>query len=113
MSSVSHAITRLNAALSGRYAIERELGEGGMTVVFVRAGQGWEVAHDHTSTLPGAWRSRGCGARHRWVDTHKWDAIIEAQPSNAISKLGCTVYRQSTPAVSGVWRSTAVSSSAA
>ncbi len=24
-------VTRLNAALSGRYAIERELGEGGMT----------------------------------------------------------------------------------
>ena len=24
-------ITRLNAALEGRYAIERELGEGGMT----------------------------------------------------------------------------------
>ncbi len=28
--SDSHAITRLNAALEGRYAIERELGEGGM-----------------------------------------------------------------------------------
>ena len=27
---MSDAITRLNAALEGRYAIERELGEGGM-----------------------------------------------------------------------------------
>ncbi len=28
-------ITRLNAALSGRYAIERELGEGGMVTVYL------------------------------------------------------------------------------
>jgi micrococcal nuclease len=27
---------------------------GAMTIVFVRTGQGWKVAHDHTSTLPGA-----------------------------------------------------------
>jgi len=27
---MSEAITRLNAALEGRYSIERELGEGGM-----------------------------------------------------------------------------------
>jgi len=27
---MSEAITRLNTALEGRYAIERELGEGGM-----------------------------------------------------------------------------------
>ena len=30
---MSDAITRLNAALEGRYAIERELGEGGMATV--------------------------------------------------------------------------------
>ena len=36
---MSDPITRLNAALEGRYAIERELGEGGMATVWV----GWTV----------------------------------------------------------------------
>ncbi len=31
------AATRLNAALEGRYAIERELGEGGMATVYLAA----------------------------------------------------------------------------
>jgi len=30
---MSDAVSRLNAALEGRYAIERELGEGGMATV--------------------------------------------------------------------------------
>jgi hypothetical protein len=30
---MSDAVARLNAALEGRYAIERELGEGGMATV--------------------------------------------------------------------------------
>ena len=32
---MSDAIARLNAALEGRYAIERELGEGGMAMVYL------------------------------------------------------------------------------
>ncbi len=32
---MSDAITRLNAALGGRYAIERELGEGDMATVYL------------------------------------------------------------------------------
>ena len=35
---MSDPITRLNAALEGRYAIERELAEGGLATVY-RAGQ--------------------------------------------------------------------------
>ena len=32
---MSDAVTRLNAALEGRYSIEREIGEGGMATVYL------------------------------------------------------------------------------
>ena len=32
---MSDPVTRLNAALEGRYAIDRELGEGGMATVYL------------------------------------------------------------------------------
>ncbi len=35
LSAMSDATTRLNAALEGRYTIERELGEGGMATVYL------------------------------------------------------------------------------
>ncbi len=35
LSGMTDAVTRLNAALSGRYVIERELGEGGMATVYL------------------------------------------------------------------------------
>ena len=38
-------ITRLNAALEGRYRIEREIGEGGMAVVYLAE----DLRHRRTS----------------------------------------------------------------
>ncbi len=35
LSPMSDAVARLNAALGGRYAIERELGEGGLATVYL------------------------------------------------------------------------------
>ena len=40
LSIMSDAIARLNAALEGRYAIERELGEGGMATVYLAEDKG-------------------------------------------------------------------------
>jgi serine/threonine-protein kinase len=45
--AVSDVITRLNAALSGRYAVERELGEGGMATVYLAN----DVRHDRKVAL--------------------------------------------------------------
>jgi serine/threonine protein kinase len=39
---MSDPVTRLNAALEGRYAIEREFGEGGMATVY----QAEDIKHE-------------------------------------------------------------------
>jgi serine/threonine-protein kinase len=40
-------VTRLNAALEGRYAIEREIGEGGMATVYLAD----DLKHSALTTL--------------------------------------------------------------
>ena len=56
-------ITRLNAALEGRYAIERELGEGGMATVYLAE----DIKHNRKVALKVAEAGIGCGGRCRTV----------------------------------------------
>ena len=46
---MSDPITRLNAALEGRYTIERELGEGGMATVYLAD----DLKHNRKVPAPG------------------------------------------------------------
>ena len=53
LSGMTDAVTRLNAALEGRYAIERELGEGGMAVVYLAQ----DLKHNRSVALIGLRRT--------------------------------------------------------
>ena len=52
LSTMSDAVARLNAALEGRYAIERELGEGGMATVYLAADLKWPPTSSTSERSP-------------------------------------------------------------
>ena len=56
-------VTRLNAALEGRYAIERELGQGGMATVYLAD----DVKHSQQGRPQGPQARAGRGRGRRAV----------------------------------------------
>ncbi len=57
---MSDAVARLNAALEGRYAIERELGEGGMATVYLAD----DLKHERKVAL------KILKPEHVWIPSH-------------------------------------------
>jgi len=53
---MTDTITRLNAALEGRYRIEREIGEGGMATVCLAEGNDLPGSQSSEEVLGGIYR---------------------------------------------------------
>ncbi len=79
---MSDTVARLNAALEGRYAIERELGEGGMATVYLAD----DLKHERKDKAPGAQTGSGSSSepwprpRTRaleisWLYAPEWTAL--------------------------------------
>ena len=56
---MSDAVARLNAALEGRYTIERELGEGGMATVYLADDIKHERKYSTATLRPSSCREPG------------------------------------------------------
>ncbi len=72
---MSDPVTRLNAALEGRYAVERELGEGGMATVYLADDLKHERLRDQSTvdSPPGARRGEWL-----WLDEATEEAFRDA-----------------------------------
>ncbi len=77
---MSDPVTRLNAALEGRYAIERELGEGGMATVYLaddlkherKVGRDQDHGEPDSSAYPAALRFR----RNRRLESERSELTV-------------------------------------
>ena len=65
---MSDPVTRLNAALEGRYAIERELGEGGMATVYLAD----DLKHERKVALKVLKPEVGCRGGRRGMTHRDW-----------------------------------------
>ena len=71
-------VTRLNAALQGRYAIERELGEGGMATVYLAK----DLKHDRIRRFV-----EGCTL---YNEAPYWEMSAPERRQDRVWKGGCT-----------------------
>ena len=78
---MSDPVARLSAALEGRYAIERELGEGGMATVYLLRGWGGVRVFLVTATLL---LSAGCAT---WGDVRRLQDEVAGQAARQEAQL--------------------------
>ncbi len=80
----ANAVDRLNAALSGRYRIESELGEGGMATVYLAD----DIKHERKVALKVLKPELAAGRDEMGVDLEEWERG-ELKRDDARGDSGC------------------------
>ncbi len=80
LSTMSDMAERLNAALEGRYRIERELGEGGMATVYLAD----DIKHERKVALKVLKPESGRGAHPEDVGTVAYGEIVAAAQGETV-----------------------------